>query len=337
MKLVIQIPCFNEESTLAQTIADLPRAVDGFSSVDILVIDDGSEDDTREVARAAGATRIVRHKRNQGLAASFQTGLETALAMGADVIVNTDGDNQYRGEDVRLLVKPVLAGQADIVVGDRQVARNRQFGPAKTALQQLGSRVVSSLAGTVVPDAVSGFRAISRAAALRLLIVSKFSYTTEMLIQAGNKQMHIVSVPIATNPVSRPPRLYRSLPRFIAQQAVTMIRMYAMYRPMRFFFILGGLLSLTGLLPVLRFTYFYLHGDGGGHVQSLVLGGVLLLMGFLLFVTGLLSDLVAQNRKLTEATLERLRALQAREAAARPASRGIRAPAPGEAGDATPR
>ena len=238
MKLVIQIPCLNEEETLPATIADLPRAIPGISSIEVIVIDDGSTDRTAEVALASGAHEVVRNKRNLGLAASFQRGIETALARGADLIVNTDGDNQYRGADVTALIAPILSGAADIVIGDRRLAERRQFGAIKTRLQQLGSAVVSSLAGVTVPDAVSGFRALSSQAAVRLTILSRFSYTTEMIIQAGNRQMRIESVPVATNRVTRPPRLFKSMRGFIAAQAVTMIRMYAMYRPMRFFFML---------------------------------------------------------------------------------------------------
>ena len=310
MKLVVQIPCLNEEQTLPQTLADLPTSVPGFDIVEILVIDDGSEDDTVETAMRHGATRVVKHKRNYGLASSFQTGLEAALAMGADVVVNTDGDNQYAGADIPKLVEPIVAGRADIVIGDRQVRRQRQFGWMKTWLQEFGSAVVSSLAGTTVPDAVSGFRALSRSAALRLNIVSRFSYTTEMIIQAGNKSLAIESVAVRTNEVTRPSRLFKGSLRFVLVQAVTIIRMYAMYRPMRFFFILGTAFTCAGSVPILRFLLFYFTGDGEGHLQSLILGGVLLLLGFLLFVTGLLSDLISQNRKLTEMTLERVRVME---------------------------
>ncbi|MHA7815832.1 MAG: glycosyltransferase family 2 protein [Pseudohaliea sp.] len=336
MKLVIQIPCLNEADTLPQTLADLPRSVAGFDSLEVLVIDDGSTDETARVALEHGATRVVRHKYNQGLAASFQTGMETALRMGADIIVNTDGDNQYCGADIPCLVEPIIDGRADIVIGDRQVSRKRQFGPVKTWLQGLGSSVVSSLAGAEIADAVSGFRALSREAALRLTILSRFSYTTEMIIQAGNKRLKLESVPVRTNTVTRPPRLFKSTPWFIALQATTMIRMYAMYRPMRFFFMLGAVVSASGLLPVLRFLYFYVVGSGAGHVQSLVLGGVLLILGFMLFVTGLLSDLISQNRKLLESGLERIRRMELERvleselpSAATPASRKTEAPAPG--------
>jgi glycosyltransferase involved in cell wall biosynthesis len=256
VKLIVQIPCLDEEETLAQTLRDIPRQLPGVDVIEILIVDDGSRDGTVAVARENGAHHVVSHKRNRGLAASFQTGLETALRLGADIIVNTDGDNQYVGADIGALIAPVLSGRADIVIGDRRAARQPHFGRLNTWLQRLGSAVVSSLSGAKVPDAVSGFRAISREAALRLTILSRFSYTTEMIIQAGNKQLTIESVPVRTNRTSRPSRLFRSTRSFILQQATTMIRMYAMYRPMRFFFILGAALSLVGLMPILRFLYF---------------------------------------------------------------------------------
>lgn len=310
MKLVIQIPCLNEAETLPLVLHDLPRSVDGFCSVEVLVIDDGSTDDTAGVAQRLGVSRVLKHRKNKGLAASFEAGLDAAIAMGADVIVNTDGDNQYRGQDIPKLVAPILAGDADVVIGDRQIAASGQFGPLKTVLQRLGSAVVSSLAGVDVPDAVSGFRAISRESAIQLNIVSRFSYTTEMVIQAGNKQMTVASVPVRTNPVLRPPRLFKSTPRFVLEQAVTIIRMYAMYRPLRFFFIIGALISTVGLITIARFIVLYLMEIGGDHLQSVVLGSACLSLGFILFVAGLLSDLVSQNRKLQERTLARVRRLE---------------------------
>ncbi|MEM6302632.1 MAG: glycosyltransferase family 2 protein [Pseudomonadota bacterium] len=307
MKLVIQIPCLNEEESLANTLQDLPTSIAGIDDIQVLIIDDGSTDNTVAVARAHGVDKIVQHRRNRGLAKSFQSGLEAALSMGADLIVNTDADNQYCGEDIALLVEPLLAGEADIVIGDRQLAKNRQFGTVKTMLQKLGSSVVSSLSGLRVPDAVSGFRAITRDAALQTTIISSFSYTTEMIIQAGNKRMAVTSIPIRTNRVTRPPRLFKSTPSFVLQQGITMIRMYAMYRPLRFFFILGAFLSLIGIVPMLRFLYFFFNGDGTGHLQSLVLGSAILILGMMVFVTGLLSDLISQNRRLQEDILERIR------------------------------
>ncbi len=310
MKLIVQIPCLNEEQCLAAVLADIPREIPGVDSVEVLVIDDGSTDRTAQVAAASGADHLVGNKTTQGLARTFSVGLERALELGADIVVNTDGDNQYFGGDIPALIEPVLAGRADIVIGDRRIATNPHFGTWKRRLQALGSAIVRTLSGTEVPDAVSGFRAISREAALRINILSRFSYTTEMIIQAGNKNMTITSVPVRTNPVYRKSRLFKSIPYFIGQQAVSIVRMYAMYRPMRFFFILGALLTAVGLAPVLRFLWVYFSQGGGGHIQSLVLGGVLVLLGFMMFVTGLLADLISHNRRLVEISLEKIRRIE---------------------------
>ncbi len=310
MKLIVQIPCLNEEQCLAAVLADIPREIPGVDSVEVLVIDDGSTDRTAQVAAASGADHLVGNKTTQGLARTFSVGLERALELGADIVVNTDGDNQYFGGDIPALIEPVLAGRADIVIGDRRIATNPHFGTWKRRLQALGSAIVRTLSGTEVPDAVSGFRAISREAALRINILSRFSYTTEMIIQAGNKNMTITSVPVRTNPVYRKSRLFKSIPYFIGQQAVSIVRMYAMYRPMRFFFILGALLTAVGLAPVLRFLWVYFSQGGGGHIQSLVLGGVFVLLGFMMFVTGLLADLISHNRRLVEISLEKIRRME---------------------------
>lgn len=310
MKLIIQIPCLDEEQTLPATLAELPRRIAGIDSIEILIIDDGSSDKTAEVARALGVHHVLRHTRNQGLGRAFRTGLDAALKLGADIIVNTDGDGQYCGDDIPRLIAPILAGEADIVVGDRQTASNAEFGFTKKCLQWLGSYVVRSLSGTDLPDAVSGFRAISRKSAIRLNILSKFSYTVEMLIQAGNKQMSVVSVPVRTNPKTRESRLFASIPQFVSRQLVSMLRMYAMYRPMRFFLYLGLVLSVAGAVPIIRFLISYVAGAGAGNIQSLILGGVLMTMGFMVFVTGLLSDLISQNRQLTEIALEKIREME---------------------------
>ncbi len=310
MKLVVQIPCFNEGATLATTLAEIPQKIEGIDEIEILVIDDGSVDDTIEVAKTNGVKQICRHVANRGLGRAFRTGLHNALVLGADIIVNTDGDGQYVGSDIAKLVQPVLSGQADIVIGDRQTATNPEFGFANKFMQWLGSRVVRSLSGANVPDAVSGFRAISRQAAMDLNILSTFSYTIEMIIQAANKQMAIVSLPVETNPKTRESRLYKHIPQFVARQAVGTIRMYAMYRPMRFFFYIGAVLSASGIAPILRFVYLYFSGDGDGNIQSLVIGSALLTMGFMVLVAGLLSDLVSQNRQLTELALARIRAME---------------------------
>jgi glycosyltransferase involved in cell wall biosynthesis len=307
LKLIIQIPCLDEEWTLPATLAELPRSIEGVDVIEILFIDDGSTDRTAEVAESLGVHHVFRHTRNQGLGRAFRTGLDNALKLGADIVVNTDGDGQYYGGDIAALIAPILAGEADIVVGDRRTATQTEFGYSKKFLQWLGSYVVRSLSGTELPDAVSGFRAISRESAIRLNILSKFSYTVEMIIQAGNKQMTVVSVPVRTNPKTRESRLFTNIPQFVSRQLVSMIRMYAMYRPMRFFFYVGALLSLAGLIPIAKFLLFYASGDGAGHIQSLILGGALLTMGFMVFVSGLLSDLISQNRQLNEIVLEKIR------------------------------
>lgn len=316
MKLIVQIPCLNEEATLPQTVAAIPRAIPGVDVVEILVIDDGSSDRTADVARGLGVEHVVRNRRNIGLAQSFRRGLDHALRAGADIIVNTDGDNQYVGEDIALLVAPILEGRADIVIGDRQTGSIAHFSATKKLLQALGSALVRRLAAARVPDTVSGFRAISREAALRLNIVSKFSYTTEMVIQGGRRRMAIVSVPVRTNPHTRKSRLAQHVPQFIGRTASTMIRTYAMYQPLRVFFYIGVLLALLGAAPIVRFLYFWAIGEGNGHVQSLILGGAFLLMGFMTFMIGLLADLIGVNRQLLEMTLEHVRRIEADRARA---------------------
>jgi len=310
MKLIVQIPCFNEEHTLPQTVADIPRQIEGVDEVRILVIDDGSTDATVAVAERLGVDYVVRNPNNRGLARTFRTGVDACLRLGADIIVNVDGDNQYHGHDIPRLIQPILEEQVEIVVGDRQTQTVTQFSPVKRFLQRLGSAVVRRLSGLDVPDAVSGFRAISRTAALRLNIVSPFSYTIEMLIQAGKKHMAVTSVPVRTNPVTRESRLFRSLPRFIERSLTTMIRMYAMYQPLRVFFFIGSIFMAIGMIPIVRFLYFYFLGRGDGHIQSLILGGVLVMMGFVTYLIGLVADLISFNRQLQEMTLERVRQME---------------------------
>ena len=310
MKLIVQIPCYNEEQTLPQTVADIPREIEGVDEVELLIIDDGSTDRTIEVARELGIKLIVKNKKNIGLARSFRNGLDACLKAGADIIVNTDGDNQYVGEDIPRLVAPILSGQADIVIGDRETSKIPHFSRSKKALQWFGSGIVRKLAGIWVPDAVSGFRAFSRDAALRLNIVSPFSYTIETVIQAGNKGIAVTSVPIRTNPKTRESRLFKSIPNFIKQSVSTMVRMYAMYHPLRVFFYIGTILSVIGLIPIIRFFFFYFTEGGAGHIQSLVIGGVFMLMGFIAYLVGMLADLMSFNRQLLEMTLERVRRLE---------------------------
>lgn len=310
MKLIVQIPCFNEEQTLPATIADIPRRIPGVDKVEILIVDDGSTDRTVEVAKRLGVDHIIRNRRNLGLARTFRVGLDASLKRGADIIVNTDGDNQYAGWDIPKLIRPILDGSADLVVGDRRTGKIGHFSPLKRVLQRVGSRVVRQIAGVDVPDAVSGFRAISREAALRINIVSSFSYTTEMLIQAGKKHMAVASVPVGTNAKTRESRLFRSIPKFIERQLTTIVRMYAMYQPLRFFAYLGAVLVTLGGLPILRFLWFYFTEDGAGHIQSLILGGVLVMMGFATWLIALVADLINFNRQLIEITLEKVRQME---------------------------
>jgi glycosyltransferase involved in cell wall biosynthesis len=306
LKLVIQIPCYNEEATLPDTVRDLPRQLPGVDEIECLVVDDGSKDRTAEVAREVGVDHIVRLKRNRGLASAFLVGLESALGAGADLIVNTDGDNQYRGQDVARLIEPILRGQADIVVGDRGVAALEHFSALKRLLQRFGSWVVGRAAGMSIPDATSGFRALSRDAALQLTVLGGYSYTLEMLIQAGLRGMAVVFVPVRTNPQTRRSRLIASLPSFLALSAVTIIRFYIMYRPLRVFTALGALLVTGGAALGLRFLYYFLRGTGG-HVQSLILAAILTIVGFQVWLIGLIADLVRLNRKMLEETLLHVR------------------------------
>ena len=309
MKLIIQIPCYNEEETLPRTVEDLPRSLPGIDSIEYLVIDDGSQDRTVEVAEVLGVDHIVRLGHNRGLAYAFQVGLQAALEAGADIIVNTDGDNQYRGEDVARLVAPIVAGQADIVVGDRGVARLEHFSPLKRLLQRLGSWVVERAAGIPIPDATSGFRAFTREAALRLTVLSHYTYTLETLIQAGARQMKVAYVPIRTNPQTRQSRLIRSIPSFLVLSIVTIVRFYVIYRALRIFTLIGGAFLTGGIALGLRFLYYFAQGLGTGKVQSLILAAILTIVGFQVFLIGLIADAVGMNRKVLEEMLYRVRRL----------------------------
>jgi glycosyltransferase involved in cell wall biosynthesis len=312
VKLVIQIPCYNEEGHLAETLASLPRSLPGFDAVETLIIDDGSTDGTVGVARRAGATYLLRFPVHLGLARAFSAGLDAALKLGAEVIVNTDADNQYRGADIALLVQPILAGRADMVIGDRAPHRVAHFGATKRMLQVVGSWVVRQLSGTSVPDATSGFRAFSRRAAMRLNVFSEFTYTLETIIQAGKKHIAIAHVPIATNPETRPSRLFGHMSTYLRHSVGTLVRIYALYEPLKVFFRLGGLCVLAGTLIGIRFVVSYLAGDGAGHIQSLIFAAVLLIVGFQTLLIGLIADLIGGNRALLEDALFRVRAIELR-------------------------
>ncbi|CAI4163640.1 Glycosyl transferase [Alteromonas macleodii] len=310
MKLIVQIPCYNEEHTLPETYNDIPREIDGVDKVEIMIIDDGSTDRTIEVAKSLGVDHIIRNKNNRGLARTFRKGIDECLKLGADIIVNTDGDNQYAGWDIPKLIKPILDEKADVVVGDRKTQDIQHFTPLKKLLQRLGSYVVKKVSGVQVPDAVSGFRAYSREAALQLNIISPFSYTIEALIQSGKKHMAVTHVPVETNAKTRESRLFTSIPKFIERQLTTIVRMYTMYQPLRVFVLLGALITLIGLIPIVRFLIFYMMGDGNGHLQSLILGGVLTLLGIITFLIAILADLINFNRQLIEQTLEKVRRME---------------------------
>ncbi len=310
IKVIIQIPCYNERDSLPETVRALPREIPGADIIEYLVIDDGSTDGTAQVARALGVHHVVRHACNRGLAKAFLTGLQTALEAGADVIINTDADNQYQAADIPLLAQPVLEGRADIAVGDRQLAEHPYFSPLKRWLQQAGSWVVSQASGMMVRDATSGFRALSQEAALRMLVLGEYSYTLETLIQAGAERLAVTYVPIHVNLVTRPSRLMKNLTHFLTHSTSTILRAYTMYRPLRVFLSLGALCVAFGAVLGIRFLYFYFTEGGMGHVQSLILMAVLLIVGFQIWLIGLLADLVAANRKIMEETLYRLRKVE---------------------------
>jgi glycosyltransferase involved in cell wall biosynthesis len=313
LKLVIQIPCLDEEATLPATLADLPRALPGVDRIETLVIDDGSTDRTSAVARSLGVTRVVRFPTRRGLARAFATGMMEALDMGADIVVNTDADNQYRGEDVARLVAPIVAGTADMVIGDRRVSQIAEFSPLKKLLQRGGSWVVSRLSSITLPDTTSGFRAYSREAAMRLTVVSDFTYTLETVIQATQKGLSIVSVPIRTNPRTRNSRLFRSMGGYLKRSVGTMLRLYVAYRPLRFFVSLAALFLLGSAVLFGRFLMFYFalgHDVQTGHVQSVIVAGVLAIIGVLVLALGVLAELTSVNRRLQEEILTHARHLR---------------------------
>lgn len=300
MKLIIQIPCYNEETSLPIALAALPKAIPGIDDIEILIINDGSTDRTVEVAQANGVHHVVGFASNQGLARGFMLGIKSCLERGADVIVNTDADNQYNAADIPALIAPIVAQEADMVIGARPIQTIEHFSFVKKALQAIGSFVVKLVSGTQVADAPSGFRAFSRDAALSLNVFSRYTYTLETIIQAGQKNLRVVSIPIRVNPDLRPSRLMRSLSGYVIKSVITIVRMFVVYRPFRFFMLLGALVFSGGFAIGVRFVYFYLTGDGTGKIQSLILAAVLLMIGFHTMLLGFVTDLLAVNRKLLE-------------------------------------
>ncbi|WP_243077598.1 glycosyltransferase family 2 protein [Pantoea sp. MQR6] len=300
MKLIIQMPCFNEAETLEIALTALPREVEGFDSVEWLIIDDGSTDATIEVAKRCGVDHVVQHMGNKGLAVAFMTGIENCLKQGADVIINTDADNQYDASNIPDLVKPILKKKSEMVIGARPISTIEHFSPAKKFLQKLGSWVVRGASKTNIPDAPSGFRAISKSAAQKLMVFSEYTYTLETIIQAGQKDISICSVPVNVNDDLRPSRLVKSIPSYIQRSIFTIIRIFVIYRPFRFFLTIGSSLMLVGFLISVRYMYFYLFESGNGHVQSLILSAILIMMGFQTILVSFLADLLSANRKLLE-------------------------------------
>jgi glycosyltransferase involved in cell wall biosynthesis len=311
MKLIIQIPCFNEEAQLPTTLAHLPREIEGFDAVEWLIIDDGSTDRTIEVARAHGVDHIVKLTNHKGLAAGFQAGLDAGLKLGADVIVNTDADNQYEGADIPKLVAPILRGEADMVIGDRGVESNEHFSHSKRRLQRLGSWVVRQASSTEVPDTTSGFRAYNREAALQMQVVSKFTYTLETIIQAGKLLVAVDHVPIRTNPKTRESRLFPSIPAYIRRNGLSIFRIYSQYEPLRVFWGAAVIMAIASLAFFLRFLIpFIAHGGHAGHIQSLIFGAVLFNAAMLLGALGVLGDLLAAQRIMLQRTFERVRRIE---------------------------
>ncbi|QXB56860.1 glycosyltransferase family 2 protein [Pantoea agglomerans] len=300
MKLIIQMPCFNEAGTLEIALSALPRDVEGFDCVEWLIIDDGSTDETVKVAQRCGVDHIVQHMGNKGLAVAFMTGIENSLKFGADVIVNTDADNQYDASNIPDLVKPILEHRSEMVIGARPINAIEHFSPAKKLLQKIGSWVVRGASKTNIPDAPSGFRAFSKSAAQKLIVFSEYTYTLETIIQAGQKNISVCSVDVGVNEDLRPSRLVKSIPSYIQRSIFTIIRIYVIYRPFRFFLTLGALLFFVGLLISLRYMYFYFFENGEGHIQSLILSAIFIMMGFQTILVSFLADLLSANRKLLE-------------------------------------
>lgn len=313
MKLIIQIPCYNEAEYLPLTLKDLPEKIEGIDEIEVLIVDDGSSDGTAEVAAQNNVDHIVRFKTHRGLAAAFSAGLEACLLLGTDIIVNTDADNQYNGADIPKLVAPILKGEADIVVGDRQTQTIPHFSRTKKKLQKWGSRLVRILSTTKIPDAASGFRAFSREAALKMNVLSDFSYTLETLIQAGKMRFAVKSVPIRINEQTRKSRLFKNMFTFLKNSGSTILRTYAMHEPLKIFLTLAAFFFIGGLIPGIRFLIFFFSGNSSGHIQSLILSAILLIISFLLAVIAILSDLISSNRKLIEETLWRIKRMESKK------------------------
>jgi glycosyltransferase involved in cell wall biosynthesis len=332
MKLIIQIPAFNEEATIAQALRDVPKKIDGITAIETLVVDDGSSDATADAARKAGATHILQLKTHRGLSAAFVAGIDAALRLGADIIVNTDADNQYAGADIARLVVPIVKGTAEVVIGDREVAKSQHMSPLKRSLQRLGSWTVGRASGISVADVTSGFRAFSREAAMQINVFNPFTYTLETIIQAGNRNLGVQSVVVRTNAPTRPSRLYRGIGTYLRKSIATIFRIYAVYRPLKTFFAIGTLMLLIGTALGARFLYHFLSGDRAGHIQSLILAAVFLITGFNTWLIALLADLIAVNRRLTEDVLIRVKKLEspAQARKARPAQQQQRDRAPRE-------
>jgi glycosyltransferase involved in cell wall biosynthesis len=310
MKLIIQIPCYNEEETLELAYNDLPRHIDGIDTIEYLIINDGSKDRTVQCARELGFHHIVSFKRNKGLAKGFMAGIDACLHLGADIIVNTDADNQYCGADIEKIVRPILDEKADIVIGERPIDKTEHFSWKKKKFQHIGSWVVRVASGTDIPDAPSGFRAYSREAALRLNVVNEYTYTLETIIQAGNNKTAMTSVPIRTNPETRPSRLFSSMWRYMKRSSTVITRSFVMYKPLKFFMTIGFVLLLFGAVLGIRFLVLMAMGEGGGHIQSLILTAILVMMGFQTMTIGLLGDTISANRKLLEDVQYRVRKME---------------------------
>ena len=307
MKLIIQIPCYNEEETLAIALDALPKHIEGIDQIEYLIINDGSKDRTVEVAKEWGVNYIVNFKRNKGLAKGFMAGLDACLRNGADIIVNTDADNQYCADDIEKLVRPIIEGKTDIVIGARPIDEVEHWSGLKKKLQHLGSYVVRKASGTNIPDAPSGFRAYSREAAMHLNVMNEYTYTLETIVQAGRSKMAMESVPVRTNEELRPSRLFHSMFGYVKKSMVTIIRAYMMYKPVKFFSVVGGSIFGVGVILGIRFLFYFFNGDGSGHIQSLILCSMLILLGSQTVILGFMASLIAANRKIMEEVQYRIR------------------------------